>query len=396
MKQKNINVKESLEMFVLDEADLLFSLGFKDELKDILENYLPNTYQSALVSATLSDEVMDLKKIVLHNAVTLKLEEPELPPITQLTHYHILAEEQEKAAILFTLFKLFLIKGKCIIFVNKVDKCYKLKLFLDQFKIRALVLNSELPANARCHAVNEYNRGAYDIIIASDEKTLVKPGESAKSKVKDDSDYGVSRGIDFRCVSNVINFDFPLDVNSYIHRAGRTARGNNEGNVLSFVSCKEQNMMEAVEEHLAASYTNGNSQIIRRHEFKLEDVEPFKYRANDAWFAVTKNAIKEARLKEIKKEICNSEKLKTFFENCPREMQVIRHDAPLNIIRGQEHLSEVPDYIVPKALKNIVGIVTKKRKHFTPKAKFNPKNKSQTNNALSFDKIDYGKKRRKI
>lgn len=125
MKQKNINVKESLEMFVLDEADLLFSLGFKDELKEILENYLPSTYQSALVSATLSDEIMDLKKIVLHNAVTLKLEEPELPPITQLTHYHILAEEQEKAAILFTLFKLFLVKGKCIIFVNKVDKCYK-------------------------------------------------------------------------------------------------------------------------------------------------------------------------------------------------------------------------------------------------------------------------------
>jgi ATP-dependent RNA helicase DDX56/DBP9 len=78
-----------------------------------------------LASATLSDEVMDLKKIMLHNSVTLKLEEPELPPITQLAHYYILAEEEEKAAILFTLFKLFLIKGKCIIFVNSVNKCYK-------------------------------------------------------------------------------------------------------------------------------------------------------------------------------------------------------------------------------------------------------------------------------
>lgn len=270
-----------------------------------------------------------------------------------------------------------------------------MKLFLDQFKIRSVVLNSELPANARCHAVNEFNKGAYDIIIASDEKTLVKPGESAKSKTKDDTDYGVSRGIDFRCVSNVINFDFPLDVNSYIHRAGRTARGNNEGNVLSFVSAKEHNVIEAVEEHLAASYSNGTGQIIQRHEFKLEDVEPFKYRANDAWFAVTKSAIKEARLKEIKKEICNSEKLKTFFENSPREMQVIRHDAPLNVIRTQEHLAEVPEYIVPKQLKNVVGITTRKRKHYQPKNK-NQKSQNKSDNALSFEKIDYGKKRRKI
>lgn len=68
---------------------------------------------------------MDLKKIVLHNPVTLKLEEPELPPITQLTHYQIAAEESDKAAIVYTLFKLQLIRGKSIIFVNTVDKCYR-------------------------------------------------------------------------------------------------------------------------------------------------------------------------------------------------------------------------------------------------------------------------------
>lgn len=81
--------------------------------------------KSVLASATLSSEVMDLKKIVSHNPITLKLEEPELPPITQLTHYHITAEENDKAAILYTLFKLHLIRGKSIIFVNTVDKCYK-------------------------------------------------------------------------------------------------------------------------------------------------------------------------------------------------------------------------------------------------------------------------------
>jgi len=124
LNQKNIDLKESLETLVIDEADLMFSFGFENDLKSVLE-HLPPTYQSVLASATLSEEVMDLKKIVLHNAITLKLEEPELPPITQLSHYHLPAEEKDKAAILYTLFKLHLVKGKSIIFVNSVDKCYR-------------------------------------------------------------------------------------------------------------------------------------------------------------------------------------------------------------------------------------------------------------------------------
>jgi ATP-dependent RNA helicase DDX56/DBP9 len=125
MNDKSIDVKSSLEILVVDEADLMLAFGFEEDVKNILKNHLPSTYQSVLASATLGDDVMELKKIVLHNAIVLKLEEPELPPIAQLSHYHIPSEEKEKAAILFTLFKLHLIKGKSLIFVNTVDKCYK-------------------------------------------------------------------------------------------------------------------------------------------------------------------------------------------------------------------------------------------------------------------------------
>jgi ATP-dependent RNA helicase DDX56/DBP9 len=206
--------------------------------------------------------------------------------------------------------------------------------------------------------VEEFNSGRYDIIVASDEKIL-----SSKMSNKNDNGSGVSRGIDFRCVSNVINFDFPRDINSYVHRAGRSARGNNQGNVLSFVALSEQNLMTLVEEHLMTSFPNEHTSIIKKHNFKLEEVEPFKYRAQDAWFAVTKSAVREARIKEIKKEIIKSEKLKTFFDNNTRDLQVFQHDSPITIIKTQEHLSEVPDYIVPAPLKNIVGIVTKTKRN---------------------------------
>lgn len=81
-----------------------------------------------MASATLSEDVLKLKKLLLKNAVILKLQEPDLAPLSQLSHYKINAEEEDKAIILYCCLKLNLVKGKTIVFVNTVDKCYKLVL----------------------------------------------------------------------------------------------------------------------------------------------------------------------------------------------------------------------------------------------------------------------------
>ncbi|KOB71443.1 putative ATP-dependent RNA helicase DDX56 [Operophtera brumata] len=171
LKESNMRLKEDLAVMVVDEADLIFSFGYEDEIKELL-GHMPKIYQAVLASATLSDDVLSLKKIALRNPVTLKLEEPELAPSSQLQHYHLFAEEDDKAAILYALLKLNLIRGKTIIFVRTVDR---LKLYLEQFKIGSCVLNSELPAAVRCLSVDQFNRGRYQIIVASDEKALEKP-----------------------------------------------------------------------------------------------------------------------------------------------------------------------------------------------------------------------------
>ncbi|XP_013144056.1 PREDICTED: ATP-dependent RNA helicase DBP9 [Papilio polytes] len=361
LKAKNMRLKEDLSMLVVDEADLVFSFGYEDEIKELL-SYLPKIYQAVLASATLSDDVLSLKKIVLRNPVTLKLEEPELAPSSQLQHYHLFAEEDDKAAILYALLKLNLIRGKSIIFVRTVDRCYKLKLYLEQFKIGSCVLNSELPAAVRCLSVDQFNRGRYQIIVASDEKALEKPDgglltpdewgkkNKQKSKRKKDKESGVSRGIDFQHVSNVINFDFPLDVNSYVHRAGRTARGNNQGSVLSFVSLREKSLMDSVEEHLSKGF-NGDK-VIQKYEFALEEVEGFRYRSRDAWRAVTRIAVREARLKEIKQELLNCKKLQGYFEENPTDLAALRRDKALHTVRLQPQLAHVPEYLLPAALRN--------------------------------------------
>ncbi|XP_046385080.1 probable ATP-dependent RNA helicase DDX56 [Ischnura elegans] len=355
LKAKNLSLKNSLEILVIDEADLVFSFGYENDLKEVL-SHLPKVYQAILASATLSQDVNKLKRLTLRNPVVLKLEEPEVAPPSQLAHYHLAAEENDKAAILYVLLKLRLVRGKTIVFVSTVDRCYKLKLFLEQFKIPTCVLNSELPSSVRCHSVHQFNQGLYDIIIASDEKALddpKMPGTSG-SKRKKDRESGVARGIDFQFVSNVINFDFPKDVCSYVHRAGRTARGNNQGTALSFVNIGERPLMAEVEEHLR-QMTGDESMALKAYQFKLEEVEGFRYRANDAWRAVTRIAVREARLKEIKQEIFNNEKLKSYFEDNPNDLRVLRHDKALHTVKIQPQLADVPDYIVPPTLRQLVG-----------------------------------------
>ncbi|KAE8619005.1 hypothetical protein XENTR_v10009565 [Xenopus tropicalis] len=375
MTQQTICVRDTLQALVIDEADLVFSFGFEEDLKNLLCQ-LPKIFQSFLMSATFSEDVQALKELVLHNPVTLKLEESQLPDSSQLTQYHIQCEEEDKFLLLYTLLKLSLIRGKTIIFVNEVDRSYRLKLFLEQFSIPACVLNSELPIHSRCHIISQFNQGFYDYIIATDEHSLADPsvkgrrGEGKKKGGKgqkgQDKEYGVSRGIDFQNVSTVLNFDFPQSVDSYIHRAGRTARANNPGVALTFVAHTELPLLSEVEEALGGGVPDEH--VLKPYRFCMEEVEGFRYRCRDAMRSVTKQAIKEARLKEIKEELLNSEKLKTYFEDNPRDFQLLRHDKPLHPAIVKPHLKNVPEYLIPPALRAVADIHNRKRKRRKLKA----------------------------
>ncbi|XP_055886171.1 probable ATP-dependent RNA helicase DDX56 [Biomphalaria glabrata] len=356
IRAENINVKKTLEMLVVDEADLVFSFGYESDVKELLENF-PKIYQAFMMSATLGEDVKNLKKLVLHNAVVLKLEESQLPETSQLNQYHIKCEENDKFALTAALLKLNLVRGKTIFFVNSVNKCYQLKLFLEQFGIRACILNSELPVNSRCHIVDQFNDGLYDYIIASDEsiapsskKSVTKQKEKTKRPKKEDKEYSIARGLDFYNVSNVINFDFPPNPSSYIHRVGRTARADNQGTALSFVSIKDNEKLEEVEQALVEDNAQEGQSIFKPYNFKMEEIEGFRYRAKDALQAVTRSAVHEAKMKDIRQEIFNSNKLKSYFDDNPQDLRILRHDKPLHSVKTTKELKHVPEYIVPDAL----------------------------------------------
>lgn len=161
----------------------------------------------------------------------------------------------------------------------------------------------------------------------SSELVPAPPAKKRKRKEADikssTTEYGVSRGIDFVDVSCVINFDLPFSSRSYTHRVGRTARAGRTGTSLSFVVPKElwgkkktndisletAKRDEAVWIRIERDQKAKGGEV-KEYKFDMKQVEGFRYRMEDGLRSVTKAAVREARIKEIKNEVVNSEKLK--------------------------------------------------------------------------------------
>jgi ATP-dependent RNA helicase DDX56/DBP9 len=398
--QSNISLN-NLNYLVIDEVDLILSYGYTEDLNK-LTDYLPlKTLQTFLMSATLNEDINDLKAKFCRLPAILKLNDDELINKNKLIQYYVKTTEFDKFLLTYVIFKLNLIKGKTIIFVNNIDRGYRLKLFLEQFGVKSCILNSELPINSRLHIVEEFNKNVYSLLIATDESDNIreadeeeeddeenkekkekkeedKPEESKateskkhKKSAKKDKEYGVSRGVDFKNVACVLNFDLPLTAKNYVHRIGRTARAGKSGMTLSFVIPEKE-----FGKHKVASLKTAkrDEKVLRKiikqqgklgfevnpYQFDMNQVEGFRYRIEDGFRSVTQVAIREARVKEIKNELLTNEKLKRYFEENPQDLVNLRHDKELHPARVQTHLKRIPEYLLPEGArknKSNIGFV---------------------------------------
>jgi ATP-dependent RNA helicase DDX56/DBP9 len=135
----------------------------------------------------------------------------------------------------------------------------------------------------------------------------------------------VTRGVDFVDVACVLNFDLPTSSRGYTHRVGRTARAGRTGMSLSFVVPVDQwgknkvvGCLESAKNDEVVFAKIEKEQVergskIKEYHFDTKQVEAFRYRMEDALRSVTRSAVKEARIKELKTELLNSDKLKVRF-----------------------------------------------------------------------------------
>jgi len=363
---------DHLHHVVVDEADLMTTFQYAPALEQ-LWGHMPEQFQCFVTSATMSADLSQINAILfrndrtaLLNTVILRFKDQPLPPLTQLQHYVIkLKDELEKVVLVYALYKLKKITGKTIIFVNSHTSGYRLRMCLGTLGLSSCLLNSELPVESRCHIIEQFNAGKYDIIIATDDQSMEgdkDDRDEEEFEQEKDKESGTCRGLDFQFVSNIINFEFPKDMSAYIHRVGRTARGTNQGSALSLVATEEHDTFTSLQAQLSELMTPKGKEapaeeVIKKYVFDLSQLDGFRYRANDAWRICTRQRVLTARKKELIQEMRRSKKLMSYFKANPKERGLLRHSKGAHGCVAQPHLAHVPDYIIPDSLRASSNII---------------------------------------
>ena len=261
---------KQVKKLVIDEFDEMLNLGFRTQLKNILD-LLPDKRQNLLFSATLTEDVENIIQIYFTNPIKIEA----APTGTPLEKIQQLAYELPNFNTKVNMLKLLLTEDaamtKVLVFAAskaQADMLYE-QLLQPSNEGSFGVIHSNKEQNHRFNTVNQFKNGTYRFIIATDI---------------------VSRGIDIAEVTHVINFDTPDEAENYMHRIGRTGRADKQGIAITFVTEKEQAAKERIEalmnykipilptpEHLEIS------------DVLIDDEKP-------------KKNVKEIKLKPIKKE----------------------------------------------------------------------------------------------
>ena len=218
---------KSIKKLVIDEVDEMLNLGFRTQLKNILE-LLPSKRQNLLFSATLTEDVENLLQLYFNNPVKIEAA-PTGTPLENIQQY---AYEVTNFYTKVNLLKLLLAEDAAM---TKVLVFAESKALADQLfeqleptnEGTAGVIHSNKEQNHRFNTVKQFKDGVYRFIIATDI---------------------VARGIDIAEVTHVINFDTPDEPENYMHRIGRTGRADRPGIAITFITPKEKKYQEAIEE----------------------------------------------------------------------------------------------------------------------------------------------------
>ena len=211
--------------FILDEADRMLDMGFYEDIMQIVK-YLPKERQTIMFSATMPAKIQQLAKTILNNPAEIKLAVSR--PADKIIQAAYVCYENQKLGIIRSLFT-DEVPERVIIFASSKIKVKEVTKALKMMKLNVGEMHSDLEQAQREVVMHEFKAGRINILVATDI---------------------VARGIDIDDIRLVINFDVPYDSEDYVHRIGRTARANNDGVALTFVSEKEQSNFKSIENFL--------------------------------------------------------------------------------------------------------------------------------------------------
>ncbi len=241
IKRKTLKT-DNINMFVLDEADEMFAMGFREDIELILQD-VPETRQSLFFSATMDKEMMKFARKYQTEPKVVKVVSKELT-VPRVTQFYYELKNNIKIEVLSRALDIYNPK-LTVVFCNTKRMVDELTGELQGRGYFADGLHGDLKQAQRDVVMNKFRKGNIDILVATDV---------------------AARGIDVDDVDLVVNYDMPQDNEYYVHRIGRTARAGREGTAISFVTGRDHSMLREIEK-----YTK--TKIDRRPLPTLKDLE---------------------------------------------------------------------------------------------------------------------------
>ncbi|MDH2997364.1 DEAD/DEAH family ATP-dependent RNA helicase [Pasteurellaceae bacterium LFhippo2] len=212
-----------LKAIVLDEADEMLRMGFIEDVETVMAE-LPEDHQTALFSATMPEPIRRITRRFMKDPQEVKIQATQrsAPDIAQ-SYWLVNGFRKNDALLRFLEVEDF---DAAIIFTRTKTGTTDITELLERNGFRAAALNGDMTQQAREQTLDRLKSGRLDIVVATDV---------------------AARGIDIERISLVVNYDIPLDSESYVHRIGRTGRAGRSGRALLFVEPRERRLLRNIE-----------------------------------------------------------------------------------------------------------------------------------------------------
>lgn len=221
---------DKAELLVLDEADHMLKLGFLKDIRDLIR-FLPRQRQTLFFSATINEEIKKLAySLVRGKAIRIQLS-PKDPVAKNIRHAVAFIEMDDKRFFLERLIN-EQPDRKILVFVRTKVRAERVAKAMERVGIAAETIHGGKEQKDRMAVLEQFRQGSLKVLIATDVS---------------------ARGIDIPDVDFVVNYDLPDIAENYVHRVGRTGRGKQKGDALSFCSTEEKAMLEEIEAFLGKS-----------------------------------------------------------------------------------------------------------------------------------------------
>lgn len=213
----------ALQHLVLDEADEMLRMGFQQDVEEILAT-TPDSKQVALFSATMPNSIRKIAAQYLNDPREIIVKSKTTTGANTRQRF-LTVMHSHKLDALTRIFEVEDYDG-VIVFVRTKQATEELADKLRARGMSAAAINGDIPQQARERTIGQLRSGAVDILVATDV---------------------AARGLDVERISHVVNFDIPMDTESYVHRIGRTGRAGRTGEAILFVTPREQRMLKSIE-----------------------------------------------------------------------------------------------------------------------------------------------------